>query len=100
MIAQLFASQHLSRTFSPTSIMSGTGNPALFPPQPEAMAAMISRGPSPSEDLEGYLDHRVASSKILASPDYPTPEATVRAQFLGELARRLMKMPSEVGILG
>jgi len=87
MIAQLFASRYARRTLSLTSIMSGTGNPALPPPRPEAMAAMMSRGPDPTDDLEGYLDHAARFSLMLASPGFPTPEAVTREALRAELKR-------------
>lgn len=87
MIAQLVASAHPHRTLSLTSIMSGTGNPSLPPPTPEAMAMLTRRAPNPSEDEEGFLAHCVAFSRAISSPGYPFDEATQRLQALAEVRR-------------
>lgn len=87
MIAQLVASEHPDRVLSLTSIMSGTGNPDLPPPAPEAMAMLTRRAPNPLEDEAGFLDHAVAFSRVIASPGYPFDEAAHRAQALAEVKR-------------
>ncbi len=79
MIAQLVAADYPEHTLSLTSIMSTTGHPDLPRATPEAMAVLNERGPTPTEDLEGYLDHAVKSAKTIGSPGYPFDEATIRA---------------------
>ncbi|MFM9926719.1 alpha/beta hydrolase [Variovorax sp. H27-G14] len=65
-----------------TSIMSTTGNPALPPPTPEAMAVLFS--PSPTT-FEAYLPHYAKVWRVLRGPsDFPLDEArdTDRAQLV------------------
>ncbi|OWK39165.1 alpha/beta fold hydrolase [Fimbriiglobus ruber] len=87
MIAQLVASEHPHRTLSLTSIMSNTGNPGLPSATPEAMAALTSRPPHPSEDEESFLTHSVAFARVIGSPGYPFDEAAQRAQALADAKR-------------
>jgi pimeloyl-ACP methyl ester carboxylesterase len=87
MIAQMVAAEYPQRTLSMTSIMSSTGNPALPPPSPEAMAALTRRAPNPAQDEAGYLSHCVAVARVIASPGYEFDEGAYRAQALAELRR-------------
>ncbi len=87
MIGQLVAARHPGRTLSLTAIMSGTGNPDLPPASPAAMEALTSAGPDPSQDEEGYLDHWVATAKVISSPGFPYDETAMRAQARRELKR-------------
>jgi pimeloyl-ACP methyl ester carboxylesterase len=87
MIAQIMASEHPDRVLSLTSIMSSTGNPALAGPSPEAMATLTRRGPSPHHDRSGYLEHRVAAARVIASPGYPFDEEAQWLQASAELDR-------------
>lgn len=79
MIAQLVAADYPEHTLSLTSIMSTTGHPDLPRATPEAMAVLNVRGPSPVEDMEGFLAHSVVSARTIGSPGFPFDEATVRA---------------------
>jgi pimeloyl-ACP methyl ester carboxylesterase len=87
MIAQIMASEHPDRVLSLTSIMSSTGNPALPGPSPDAMAALTRRAPDPQQDRLGYLDHRAAAARVIASPGYPFDEEEQRLQASAELDR-------------
>jgi len=87
MVAQLIAINYPSRTLSLTSIMSTTGDPALPPSTPEAMAVLTNRGPSPEADLDGFLANSVRSARILGSPAYPTDEAVLRERALTDFRR-------------
>jgi pimeloyl-ACP methyl ester carboxylesterase len=58
MIAQLIAANHPEKTLSLTSIMSTTGNPAVPPATPEAMAALTTRLP-PDAPMEAMIDNAV-----------------------------------------
>jgi pimeloyl-ACP methyl ester carboxylesterase len=78
-----------------TSIMSTTGNPALPPPTPEAMAVLFS--PTPTT-FEAYLPHYKKVWHVLRGPDFPLDEArdAERAQLIflrglnpGGVARQL-----------
>ena len=79
MIAQMMAAEHPAKVLSLTSIMSSTGNPALPPAKPEAMAFLANRGPDPREDMAAFLDHSVASAKVMAGEGNPIDEAEIRA---------------------
>jgi pimeloyl-ACP methyl ester carboxylesterase len=81
MIAQLVAADYPRRTLSLTSIMSSTGNPTIPPAGPEAMAALTSPTPHPSDE-EAFLAHAVHVAKVLGSPGYPDDEAVLRANLI------------------
>lgn len=87
MIAQQVAALNPQRTLSLTSIMSTTGNPGLPPPTPAAAAALMSRPPDPSANLDGYLAHGLTTQRILASPAYPFDEAAMRQRILNDVSR-------------
>jgi pimeloyl-ACP methyl ester carboxylesterase len=71
-IGQELAIHHPQRMRSFTSIMSTTGNPALPPPTPEAMAVLFS--PTPTT-FEAYLPHYRKVWHVLRGPDFPLDEA-------------------------
>lgn len=75
MIAQMMAAEHPAKVLSLTSIMSSTGNPALPPAKPEAMAFLSNRGPDPRENMEAFLEHSVASARVMAGEGNPVDAA-------------------------
>jgi pimeloyl-ACP methyl ester carboxylesterase len=94
-IGQEMAIHHPQRMRSFTSIMSTTGNPALPPPTPEAMAVLFS--PTPLS-FDAYLPHYKKIWHVLRGPDFPLDEArdAERAQLIylrglnpGGVARQL-----------
>jgi pimeloyl-ACP methyl ester carboxylesterase len=87
MIAQVMACEHSERVASLTSIMSSTGNPALPPPAPDAMAMMTRPAPDPVSDEAGYLAHSLAFARRLAGGRYPFDEAAKRRLILEEVRR-------------
>lgn len=87
MIAQVLACEHSQRVASLTSIMSSTGNPALPPPAPDAMAMMAGPAPDPLSDESGYMAHGLAFARRIAGKGYPFDEAATRRLFLEELRR-------------
>ncbi|WP_395644867.1 alpha/beta fold hydrolase [Terricaulis sp.] len=87
MIGQLVTADHGERVLSFTSIMSTTGNPALPPATPEAMAVLLTPAPNPHTDEQAYLDHMIRNARTIGSPAYPFDEALVR-QRLGSDAKR------------
>jgi pimeloyl-ACP methyl ester carboxylesterase len=87
MIAQTLAIEHRPRVRSMTILMSQSGNPALPPSDPEAMAALATPAPDPSVDWEGFLNHSVKLNQILGSPSYPTDVAVLRG-FAEQAAAR------------
>ncbi|WP_413483577.1 alpha/beta fold hydrolase [Morganella psychrotolerans] len=87
MIAQIAAGQYPERVMSLTSIMSGTGNPALPSASQEVMAILTQRAPNPREDEAGFLAHSLAFARLIASPGYPFDEKAHRAIILNEINR-------------
>lgn len=87
MIGQLVAADYPSRVLSFTSIMSTTGNPALSPSTPEAMAVLLTPAPNPHADEQGYLDHMVRNARVIGSPAYPFDEALLRTRLLSDVKR-------------
>jgi pimeloyl-ACP methyl ester carboxylesterase len=87
MVAQLVAADHPERTLSLTSIMSSTGNRALPPASPEALAVLNDRGPDPLQDLEGYLAHAVKGANVVGSPGYPPDPEEIRQRSLNDFNR-------------
>jgi pimeloyl-ACP methyl ester carboxylesterase len=87
MIAQMMASEYPSRGLSLTSIMSTTGNPALSPPEQDAMTLMMQPAPDPVLDEAGFLDHGVAFVKRIGGTAYPFDEEACRALLREEVRR-------------
>lgn len=75
MIAQTMAIDFPARVRSLTSIMSSPGDPALPPPQPEAMAVLLT--PPPPTRAEA-IERGVAVYRTIGSPGFPFDEAEVR----------------------
>ncbi len=75
MIAQTLALDRPERLLSLTSIMSTTGNPELPPPNPEALAVLISPAPM---DREGAIEHGVMIFRTIGSPGSLFEEAQIR----------------------
>lgn len=76
MIVQQLGIDHADRLRSITSVMSSTGNPDYGTSSRAARAALLT--PAPIE-REAWLEHRVATEHIWASPSEWTPE-TCRAR--------------------
>lgn len=79
MIAQVFAAQHAHRTQTLAVIFSSNNHRFLPPPAPRALLSLI-KGPAPSSPREVIIDNSVRVSKIIGSPQYPTPEDQMRAE--------------------
>ncbi|MCC6382108.1 MAG: alpha/beta fold hydrolase [Dehalococcoidia bacterium] len=75
MIVQAFAIRHPERVLSLTSIMSTTGNPALPPSRPEALARLTT--PAPAERA-AYVEHYVGSARVFGSPPPYFEEERIR----------------------
>ncbi|MGL4543206.1 MAG: alpha/beta fold hydrolase [Polymorphobacter sp.] len=90
MIAQLIAADYPERTLSLTSIMSTTGNPALPPAKPEAMAVLTNRPPSP--DADAMVTFGVAAARIVGSPGYPQDDARLRTRVRADFERSFAPM--------
>jgi len=87
MIAQIMASEHSTRVLSLTSIMSSTGNPALPPPAPDAMAMMTQPMPDPALDHAGFMSQSSAFARRIAGTGYPFNQAAHRALVSEEIKR-------------
>ena len=85
MIAQLSAALHPERTLSLTPIMSSTGNPALPPATPEAMAVLMTR-PDPN-DFEAMIAQGIKAQKTIGSPAYPANEDELRERSIADFKR-------------
>jgi pimeloyl-ACP methyl ester carboxylesterase len=72
MLTTVVGARHPDRVRSLVAIMASTGNPALPPPTPAAMEALVT--PAPRE-REAFIAHQVRFGKVLASPAWPTPDA-------------------------
>ena len=87
MIAQLVAADHPHKTHSLSSIFSTTGHPDLPPATPEAMARLTLPAPDPRTDLEAYVAHSIASSRVMGSPGYPASDEKLRAEAIANAER-------------
>lgn len=84
MVAQALAIARPDLVRTMTLVMTQSGNPALPPSDPDALAALAAPAPDPATDREGYLKHAVALNRVIGSPGYPASEASLR--HFGELA--------------
>lgn len=84
MIVQTMALRQPQRVRSMTSIMSTTGNPALPPASPEAMAALTSPVPL---DRDGYVARTLDVAKAIGSPGFPFDAARARERALRTFER-------------
>jgi pimeloyl-ACP methyl ester carboxylesterase len=55
--------------------MSSTGNRALPPAKPEAMAVLMT---PPADTFEGRVENAIKSQKVIGSPGYPADEDRLR----------------------
>ena len=77
MIAQTLAYRHAPRVRSLISLYSSTGNPALPPAKPEAMAVLMAPRPN---DRAGAIDAVVTAAHVTSGPAYPIDAAQIRAK--------------------
>src|SRR3712207_4417996 len=71
------AIEHPDRVLSLTSIMSTTGARTKGFQHPVLLPGLLRRG---ARTKEQYVEGTVAFQKLIASPDYPTPDDAVRAR--------------------
>jgi pimeloyl-ACP methyl ester carboxylesterase len=71
-IAQEIALRFPSRVRTLVSIMSTSGAPGLPPPEPEALALLLTQSPT---DRAGYIERQQRVMKILRAGAYPDEEA-------------------------
>ena len=77
MIAQEMAIGWPDRVRTLTSIMSSTGDPTLPPPQPEAMAVLMTPPPA---DRESAIQSSLHTWRVLNGPAFPIDEERVRTR--------------------
>lgn len=87
MIGQLVAADYPERVLSFTAVFTTTGNPALPPSTPEAMAVLTTRAPDPKKDLEAYLDQAVINQRTIGSPGFPFDEKIMRERLRSDVLR-------------
>lgn len=80
MIAQVFAARHHPRTKTLAVIFSSNNQPALPPPGPRQLAAILQRPKGTSR--EAIVDNTVRVTQIIGSPGFPAPEDRVRAEAI------------------
>lgn len=81
-IAQQLALDHPSRVDSLIALMAASGERGFGRPTTEALAALMESAPA---DADGWLEHRVRTERIWASPDHWS-EDWVRAKGQAMLA--------------
>lgn len=86
MIAQVVAARFAERTRSLGVIFSSNNRAFLPPPEPRALLSLLT-GPSPTSPREVIVDNAVRVSRIIGSPDYPTPEEQLRADAIAGYER-------------
>ena len=69
MIGQMLAAGHPGKVLSLVSVMSTTGNPAVPPATPEALAVLYSR--PTATDIDGLADHALKAQIVIQSPAWP-----------------------------
>lgn len=85
MIAQRMALAAPTRMLSLTSIMSSSGARGLPQARPEVTRALLARPASSAP--EAVLAHYLRLFQLIGSPDFPTPEETLRERVLLGLQR-------------
>lgn len=85
MIAQMVAATYPERTLSLTSIMSTTGNPAIPPARPEAMAVLTNR--PVTADPDALVAFLVKAARVIGSPAYPASEERLLTRVRADLQR-------------
>jgi pimeloyl-ACP methyl ester carboxylesterase len=78
MIAQVFAARFKHRTNTLAIIFSSNNQPLLPPPGPVQLQAILQKPNGSSR--EDIIDNAIRVSKIIGSPGYPKPDATIRAE--------------------
>jgi pimeloyl-ACP methyl ester carboxylesterase len=84
MIAQMVAAEHPEKTLSLLSIMSTTGNRALPPAKPEAMAVLMTPA---ADTFDGRVENAIKSQKTIGSPGYPVDEDRLRKNAIASQNR-------------
>jgi pimeloyl-ACP methyl ester carboxylesterase len=84
MIAQLVATHYRHRTWSLSSLMASSGNPAWSRPSPEILTRIMVR---PAADPQSLLDHGIETLRVMASRSYEFNAAEARMRVQADLDR-------------
>ena len=87
MIVQQLVIDHPGRVHSLCSIMSTTGDPTVGQPSDEALAVLLG---TPPADRAGFIDHEVATWRVISSPGYPFDEQRIRDRAGAAYDRRFL----------
>lgn len=85
MIGQTLAARHSARVLSLVSVMSTTGNPALPPATPEALAILYVR--PEATDIDSLTDHALKAQIVIQSPAWPVDPALERPKLKAAIER-------------
>jgi pimeloyl-ACP methyl ester carboxylesterase len=85
MIGQMLAARHPGKVLSLVSVMSTTGNPAVPPAAPEALAVLYSR--PTATDVEGLTDHALKAQIVIQSPAWPVDPVVERPKLKAAIER-------------
>lgn len=85
MIGQTLAASHPEKVLSLVSVMSTTGNPAVPPATPEALAVLYAR--PAATDVESLADHALKSQIVIQSPAWPLDPAVERPKLKAAIER-------------
>jgi pimeloyl-ACP methyl ester carboxylesterase len=86
-VAQALATGRPARVRSLALMMTHTSNPALPTPNSPALAILTTPAPNPAEDEEAFVANSLKVARAIGSPDYPIPEAELRAFALAQARR-------------
>ena len=85
MIGQTLAARHPARVLSLVSVMSTTGNPAVPPATPEALAILYAR--PEATDIDSLTDHALKAQIVIQSPAWPVDPALERPKLKAAIER-------------
>ncbi|KGI66956.1 alpha/beta fold hydrolase [Mycolicibacterium rufum] len=80
MIAQVFAARHHARTRTLGVIFSSNNQPALPPPGPQQLLAVLGKPAGSGRDA--IVDNAVRVTKIIGSPGFPRSDDQIRAEAI------------------
>jgi pimeloyl-ACP methyl ester carboxylesterase len=81
MIAQIFGARYPQRTMTLAVLFSSNNRPALPPPGPKQLLAVV-KGPPPGSPREVIVNNVVRVSRLIGSPGYPRPEERLRGEAI------------------
>lgn len=85
MIGQMLAALHPGKVASLVSVMSTTGNPAVPPATPEALAVLYSR--AAGSDVDSLTEHALKAQIVIQSPAWPVDPVAERPKLKAAIER-------------